>query len=194
MSPAVQDLRTTRIVAEVFRGAMRQLATGVSVLTTGRDENIAGVTVTSLSSLSVDPPTLIVSIDRASLFWPRLERYRAFGVNILGASQLEIADRFAAAGSSEDPGRFTGIGWSGGVSGVPLLTDALAAIDCEVEELIERHSHAIVIGRVLEVRVSPQRKGALAYWQRQYVAIDQDEDAIKLAEVSLPSSRGLWSI
>ena len=75
-----------------------------------------------------------------------------------------------------------------------LLTDALAAIDCEVEELIERHSHAIVIGRVLEVRVSPQRKGALAYWQRQYVAIDQDEDAIKLAEVSLPSSRGLWSI
>ena len=46
MSPAVQDLRTTRIVAEVFRGAMRQLATGVRVLTTGRDENIAGVTVT----------------------------------------------------------------------------------------------------------------------------------------------------
>ncbi|MGL5168031.1 MAG: flavin reductase family protein [Afipia sp.] len=194
MSPVVQDLRTTRVVAEVFRGAMRQLATGVSVLTTGRDENITGITVTSLSSLSVDPPTLIVSIDRASLFWPRLQRYHAFGVNILSASQLEIADRFAGTGSSEGPGRFSGVEWTSGVSGVPLLTDALAAVDCEVEELIERHSHAIVIGRVLEIRTSARRKGALAYWQRQYVAIDQDEDAVKLAEVSLPTSRGFWSI
>lgn len=194
MSPIVQNLRPTRIFAEVLRGAMRQLATGVSVLTTGRDESIAGITVTSLSSLSVDPPTLIVSIDRASPFWPHLERYRAFGVNILSAGQLDIADRFAGAGNSEDPGRFEGVEWTSGVSGVPLLTDTLAAIDCEVEEVIERHSHAIVIGRVLEVRASAQRKGALAYWQRQYVAIDQDEDAVKLAEVSLPTSRRLWSI
>lgn len=191
MSPIVQDLRATHIVAEVFRSAMRQLATGVSVLTIGRDENIAGITVTSLSSLSVDPPTLIVSIDRASPFWPWLARYRAFGISILGAGQLEIADRFAGADS---PDRFSGVEWTSGVSGTPLLTDALAAIDCEVEELIERHSHAIVIGRVLEVRVSSQHKGALAYWQRQYVAIDQDEDAIKLAEVSLPASRGFWSV
>ena len=71
---------------------------------------------------------------------------------------------------------------------MPLLVGALAAIDCEVEEIVERHSHAIVIGRVLDVAVSA-RTAALAYWQGQYVAIDRDEDALRLAEVSLPASR-----
>jgi len=71
---------------------------------------------------------------------------------------------------------------------VPLLVGALAAIDCEVEEVVERHSHAIVIGRVLDVAVSV-RTAALAYWQGQYVAIDRDEDALRLAEVSVPAPR-----
>ncbi|MBW8904010.1 MAG: flavin reductase family protein [Bradyrhizobium sp.] len=73
---------------------------------------------------------------------------------------------------------------------MPLLADALAAIDCEVEDVVERHSHAIVIGRVLDVAVSA-RTAALAYWQGRYVAIDQDEDAVKLAEVSVPAPRAV---
>ena len=76
---------------------------------------------------------------------------------------------------------------------MPLLVGALAAIDCEVEEIIERHSHGIVIGRVLDMQLSP-RTAALAYWQGQYVAIDQNEDAVKLADVSLPSARALRKI
>jgi hypothetical protein len=72
-------------------------------------------------------------------------------------------------------------------SGVPLLVGALVAIDCEVEDIVERHSHAIVIGRAREIKLS-SRTAALAYWQGQYVAIDQSEDAIRLAEVS-PSGR-----
>jgi len=69
---------------------------------------------------------------------------------------------------------------------VPLLTGALAAIDCEVEDIVERHSHAILIGRVLDLQLSG-RTAALAYWQGRYVAIDQDEDAAKLAEVGVPA-------
>ena len=76
------------------------------------------------------------------------------------------------------------------VSVACLLVGALAAIDCEVEDIVERHSHAIVIGRVLDMQLS-SRTAALAYWQGQYVAIDQNEDAIKLAEVSLPAARAL---
>ena len=76
---------------------------------------------------------------------------------------------------------------------MPLLAGALAAIDCEVEDIVERHSHAIVIGRVLDVAVSA-RTAALAYWQGRYVAIDQDEDAIKLAEVSVPAPRVLRGV
>jgi flavin reductase (DIM6/NTAB) family NADH-FMN oxidoreductase RutF len=168
-----------------FRSAMRQLMGGVSVITAGIGWDISGMTVTSVSSLSVDPPALIVSINRESSSWPLVRRYGFFGVNILTSDQIDIAERFTGRDGLKGAERFAGAHWTTRVSGVPLLTDALAAIDCEVENIVERHSHAIVIGRVLDVAVSI-RTAALAYWQGRYVAIDQDEDAAKLAEVSVP--------
>jgi flavin reductase (DIM6/NTAB) family NADH-FMN oxidoreductase RutF len=171
-----------------FRGAMRQLTGGVSVITAGRGKDISGMTVTSVSSLSVDPPTLIVSINRGASSWPLVQRYGFFGVNILTSDQIEIAERFAGKDGLKGAERFAGAEWTTRASGVPLLSGALAAIDCEVEEIIERHSHGIVIGRVLDLQLST-RTAALAYWQGQYVAIDRDEDAVRLAEVSVPAPR-----
>jgi flavin reductase (DIM6/NTAB) family NADH-FMN oxidoreductase RutF len=175
----------TEVTSGDFRKAMRQLTCGVSVVTAGRGRDISGMTVTSVSSLSVDPPALIVSINRESSSWPLLKRYGFFGVNILTSDQIDIAERFTGKGGLKGADRFAGAGWMTRASGVPLLVGALAAIDCEVEDIVERHSHAIVIGRVLDVAVSA-RTAALAYWQGRYVAIDQDEDAAKLAEVSVP--------
>jgi flavin reductase (DIM6/NTAB) family NADH-FMN oxidoreductase RutF len=169
-----------------FRSAMRRLAGGVSVITAGRGADISGMTVTSVSSLSVDPPALIVSINREASSFPLVQRYGAFGVNMLTSDQLDIAERFTGKGGLKGADRFTGAQWTTRVSGVPLLTGALAAIDCEVEDIVERHSHALVIGRVLDVAITA-RTAALAYWQGQYVAIDQDEDAAKLAEVGVPA-------
>ena len=175
----------TEVTSSDFRNAMRQLTGGVSVITAGRGRDISGMTVTSVSSLSVDPPALIVSINRESSSWPLVKRYGFFGVNILTSDQIDIAERFTGKGGLKGADRFAGAGWTTRASGVPLLVGALAAIDCEVEDIVERHSHAIVIGRVLDVAVSA-RTAALAYWQGRYVAIDQDEDAAKLAEVSVP--------
>jgi len=175
----------TEVTSGDFRNAMRQLTGGVSVITTGRGRDISGMTVTSVSSLSVDPPSLIVSLNRESSSWPLVKRYGFFGVNILTSDQVDIAERFTGKGGLKGADRFAGAPWTTRASGVPLLADALAAIDCEVEDVVERHSHAIVIGRVLDVAVSA-RTAALAYWQGRYVAIDQDEDAAKLAEVSVP--------
>jgi len=191
MNSAVRNIRIARDVSSGgFRGAMRHLAGGVSVITAGRGKDMTGMTVTSVSSLSVDPPTLIVSINRGSSSWPILKRLGVFGVNILTADQLDIAERFTGKDGLKGADRFTGAEWMTRVSGVPLLVGALAAVDCEVEEIVERHSHAIVIGRVLDMQNST-RTAALAYWQGQYVAIDQNEDAIKLAEVSLPAALAL---
>jgi flavin reductase (DIM6/NTAB) family NADH-FMN oxidoreductase RutF len=175
----------TEVTASDFRNAMRQLTGGVSVITAGKGRDISGMTVTSVSSLSVDPPSLIVSLNRESSSWPLVKRYGFFGVNILTSDQVDIAERFTGKGGLKGADRFAGAPWTTRASGVPLLADALAAIDCEVEDVVERHSHAIVIGRVLDVAVSA-RTAALAYWQGRYVAIDQDEDAAKLAEVSVP--------
>jgi flavin reductase (DIM6/NTAB) family NADH-FMN oxidoreductase RutF len=175
----------TEVTSGDFRNAMRQLTGGVSVITAGRGRDISGMTVTSVSSLSVDPPALIVSVNRESSSWPLVKRYGFFGINILTSDQIDIAERFTGKGGLKGADRFAGARWTTRASGVPLLVGALAAIDCEVEDVVERHSHAIVIGRVLDVAVSA-RTAALAYWQGRYVAIDQDEDAAKLAEVSVP--------
>jgi flavin reductase (DIM6/NTAB) family NADH-FMN oxidoreductase RutF len=191
MSSAVRTIKIDREVSSGdFRNAMRHLAAGVSVITVGRGNDITGMTVTSVSSLSVDPPTLIVSLNRASSSWPLLLRHGFFGVNILTSDQIDVAERFSGTGGLKGADRFAGAQWMTRVSGTPLLAGALAAIECEIEDVVERHSHGIVIGRVLDMRLSP-RTAALAYWQGQYVAIDQNEDAIKLAEVSLPLTRAL---
>jgi flavin reductase (DIM6/NTAB) family NADH-FMN oxidoreductase RutF len=176
-----------------FRNAMRHLAGGVSVVTAGRGKDISGMTVTSVSSLSVDPPALIVAINRGASSWPLLKRYGAFGVNILTSDQLDIAERFTGKCGPTGAERFAGAEWTTLASGTPLLVGALAAIDCEVEDIVERHSHAIVIGRVLDLRLAAHG-GALAYWHGEYVAIDRDEDALRLAEVSLPAPRALRRI
>jgi flavin reductase (DIM6/NTAB) family NADH-FMN oxidoreductase RutF len=180
----------TEVTSGDFRSAMRQLTGGVSVVTAGRGRDISGMTVTSVSSLSVDPPALIVSINREASSWPLVKRYGFFGVNILTSDHIDIAERFTGKGGLKGADRFAGARWMTRASGVPLLVGALAAIDCEVEDIVERHSHAIVIGRVLDVTVS-SRTAALAYWQSQYVAIDRDEDALRLAEVSVPVPRAI---
>ena len=186
MNSAVRHLTIAPDIApDQFRGAMRHLTGGVSVITVGQGKDITGMTVTSVSSLSVDPPTLIVSINRESSSWPILKRLGFFGVNILAANQLDVAERFTGKGGLKGADRFAGAQWTTRISGVPLLAGALAAIDCQVEDIVERHSHAIVIGRVLDIQTSGHT-AALAYWQGRYVAVDQDEDAAKLAEVSLP--------
>ena len=190
MNVVPRDLMTETAVSSAdFRGAMRHLTGGVSIITAGRGKDITGMTVTSVTSLSVDPPTLLVSINRDASSFPLIRRYGAFGVNILAADQLDVAERFAGKGGLKGPDRFAGSQWVTSVSGVPLLVGALSSVDCEVEEIVERHSHGIVIGRVRDIKNSA-RTAALAYWHGQYVAVDQDEDAARLAEVSVPA-RGL---
>ena len=189
MSPAEIIKLDREVFSADFRNAMRHLVGAVSVITIGRGEDVTGMTVTSLSSLSVDPPSLIVSVNRSASSWPLLKQHGFFGVNILSASQRDIAERFSGKGGLKGAERFAGAEWTARAPGAPLLVGALAAIDCEVEEIIERHSHGIVIGRVREVQLARTDNSALAYWHGDYLTIDRDEDIARLAEVSVPKPR-----
>jgi flavin reductase (DIM6/NTAB) family NADH-FMN oxidoreductase RutF len=174
----------TSEIERQFRAVMRRLAGGVSIITAGRDDDITGMTVTSLTSLSADPPRLLVSINRQASSFALIERYRLFGVNILGSDQQELAARFSNGGLKGKE-RFEGAQWSPGSSGVPLLGQSLATVECQVEEIIERHSHGIVVGRLLSFDLS-HRLSSLVYWNGQYIEIDHDTDLDLLAEVSVP--------
>jgi flavin reductase (DIM6/NTAB) family NADH-FMN oxidoreductase RutF len=166
------------------RSLMRRLAGGVAVITAGRGEDISGMTVTSLTSLSATPPRVLVSINRQASSFAPIERYRLFGINILGSEQQALAERFSN-GRLKGRQRFEGTAWTAGTSGVPLLNKALATVECQAEEIIERHSHAIIVGRLLGMELSHQLSG-LVYWNGKYVEINHDTDLDLLAEVSIP--------
>jgi flavin reductase (DIM6/NTAB) family NADH-FMN oxidoreductase RutF len=136
---------------DALKSAMRRMSGGVSVITAGVGDERTGATVTSATALSVDPPTMIVNINRSSSSWPVISRYGHFCVNILSADQQDVADRFAGKGGLKGIERYDGAEWFTLASGASVLRGALAGIDCEVDEVIERHSHAIILGRVVSI-------------------------------------------
>jgi flavin reductase (DIM6/NTAB) family NADH-FMN oxidoreductase RutF len=154
-------------VPEGLRKALRQLASGVSVITTGKAPNRTGFTATSVSSLSIDPARIIVSVNRNSSSYHALRASGIFAVNFLASYQVHLANQFAGRDGIKGEARFAGADWEVLESGASVLAGALASIDCAVEEFIERHSHAIVIGRVLATR-SADSGGALLYWRGKY--------------------------
>ena len=150
-----------------FRLAMREFATGVSIIACGEGERRAGCTATALSSLSLSPPTLIVCLDRSNSTFGRLREVGAFCVNLLGDSHVSLAERFAGRGGIKGAERFHVGDWISLVTGAPVLANALAEIDCRVEEIIERHTHAIVIGAVQAVRIGDDQS-ALLHWRSRF--------------------------
>lgn len=134
-----------------LREAMRHIAGGVSVITAGVGSERTGLTATSATSLSIDPPTMIICVNRAASAWPVILANRHFAVNVLAASHKDVAERFAGRGGLKGAARYSGAIWNEMGSGASGLHGALAVIDCAVEEVIERHTHGIIIGTVLSV-------------------------------------------
>ena len=153
-----------------FRAAMRRFAGNVSVITVGTGKDLSGLVATSAVSLSVDPPLMLVCVNRASSSWPLFGRYRHFGVNSLAPHHRHVAERFSGAGGVKGADRFSAGEWRSSPAGVPLLADATVAIDCEIEDVIEKATHAILIGRVRSISLG-ENCGALVYWHGAYEAL-----------------------
>lgn len=159
--------RKAEVDVSEFKLAMRNLAGAVSVITVGVGPKRTGFTATSVSSFSAEPPVLLVSLNKSSSSWEVLRSAASFGVNILTQAQSGVADRFAGRGGIRGNDRYVGWEWDELESGVLGLHAALAVLDCDVEEIIERHSHALVLGRVRSVEVTAGT-APLLYWNGQY--------------------------
>lgn len=152
---------------DVFRQAMRSFAGNVSVITVGEGEERSGLVATSTVSLSVEPATMLVCVNRSASSWPLFARYRHFGVNALRPDQQAIAERFSGKGGVKGTERYALGEWRAGETGAPLLQGAAVAIDCEIEDMIEWTTHSILIGRVRSVEIG-DASAALVYWQGDY--------------------------
>lgn len=129
-----------------FRALMSRFATGVTVVTTlDQNKKPVGMTASAVASVSLDPPTLLLCINRQAELRAELELGSTFALNILAASQEVIATRFAA---HEYQDRFSGVAYSAGPGGVPLLSDTVAHIHCQVSESREVGDHTVFFGRV----------------------------------------------
>jgi 3-hydroxy-9,10-secoandrosta-1,3,5(10)-triene-9,17-dione monooxygenase reductase component len=137
--------------ARWFRDALGRFATGVAFVTAAPDGEPAGLIVNSLSSVSLEPPLVSFCPSRSSLTWSRMRRARRFAVNVLGSRHEQFARRATPAGAD----RFAGLDWERGRSGAPLLTDALASLECEIVAEHPAGDHWIVVGRVDHLRTSP---------------------------------------
>ena len=163
-----------------FKLAMRQLASGVSIVTHGDGPQGDGFTATSVTSLSAEPPTLIVAVNRSAPLYRRLGTGDLFGVNVLGAQHADIAEAFALRAGGERADRFGEGRWSATPDGVLLLDDALATFVCQADEVIERHTHAILIGRVRSARARGDG-GALICWRGVYDQLGWSDEELSRA-------------
>ena len=136
--------------ARAFRDALGRFATGVVFVTAAPDGEPAGLIVNSLASVSLAPPLVSFSPSRSSLTWSRMRRARRFGVNVLGRQHEDFARRATPAGAD----RFAGLDFAFGRGGVPMLSDALACLECEIVAEHPAGDHWIVVGRVDALRSS----------------------------------------
>ena len=156
--PAPADPVPTRDTRS-FRDALGRFATGVAFVTAAPDGEPAGLIVNSLTSVSLHPPLISFCPARSSLTWARMRRTRRFGMNVLGRRHEQFAKDAAPAGAD----RFAGLDWQPGRSGVPLLTDALAVLECEIVAEHPAGDHWIVVGRVESLHTTPDNDPLIFY-------------------------------
>jgi len=151
---------------ELLRAAMRQWATGVTIVSVAHNGERHGMTVSSFTSLSLEPPLVMVSLENVTRTRNMVLETGYFGVSILNQDQQEISDHFAGR-QTEHQDRFAGLQTYTLRSGAPLLKGGLAGFDCQVTSSYPAGNHTVFIGDVLAIHLE-QSGMPLLYYDRDY--------------------------
>ncbi|MBB43735.1 MAG: flavin reductase [Rhodospirillaceae bacterium] len=149
-----------------FRNTVGLFATGITVITTV-DENgkAIGLTANSFTSVSLNPPIILVCIDRAVTSFSAFQTAGEFAVNILGSEQTELSNKFATSGDE----KWLGVEFETWTGRAPILLNCLANIECQTREIHESGDHIIITG---EVKSLASKDGnPLLYWRGQYAQL-----------------------
>ena len=160
-----------------LRDGMRRWATGVAVVTSRFGKSDHGMTVNSFISVSLEPPTILVSLDRDSRTCAMILKSGIFGVTVLAADQQHISERFAGR-TEEDQNRFDGIAIQRLISGAPIITGGLAYLDCRVSVVHQVATHMLVLGLVQHVQLAlGENIEPLLYYSQAYRQIAEQKTA-----------------
>ena len=154
-----QEYVTTHeaVDADLFRHVVGHLASGVTVVTTRIDGRDHGMTASSVTSLSMEPPMMLACVNNAVPTATAIERSGRYTVNVLGHAHGDLAYQFASPG----PDKFAGVADRPRRGGVPLLAEALASLECEVTEQVVGGTHSIFLGHVIAATARRRRPADL---------------------------------
>lgn len=150
------------ISKDEFRQGLSRFASGVTVVTCKGESGYLGLTVSAFSSLSLDPPLVLICVHASSSVHDALKEGRCFAVNILAEDQEPISRLFAS--KSED--RFTGVGYQEGQTGAPIIKGALAFVECSIKHAYPGGDHTILVGQVEASGISEGKP--LLYFRGDY--------------------------
>ncbi|WP_225116962.1 flavin reductase family protein [Bradyrhizobium sp. BRP22] len=140
------------VAIDEFREAMRTTASGVAIVATDGPGGRAGVTVSSLCSLSMEPPSVVFSLHRDNRYLAKFLENGVFVANVLCDAQERVANSFAGLIPELRDDRFRAGDWSTMLTGAPALDGSLCNFDCRIASLFDFGSHRIVAGEVLQIR------------------------------------------
>ncbi len=146
-----------------FRRIMGHFASGVTVVTVCREGFCHGITVSSFCSLSLEPPLVLICIDRRYASHEMIQQAGVFAVNILAEGGESLSRHFA----SREPDKFAKVAYTLGQSGAPLLTDALATIECQLVDQFPGGDHSIFVGEIITGAVQDDGR-PLLYFRSGY--------------------------
>jgi flavin reductase (DIM6/NTAB) family NADH-FMN oxidoreductase RutF len=144
-----------------FKSLLRRWASGVTIVTTRAGGRVAGMTASSFTSVSLDPPLVLVCADKKALTLPVIAEAGVFAVNVLAVDQFELSAQFALSGNEEL--RFEGLACREGPSGSPWLPGTLAVFDCRTVATHEAGDHVIYVGQVEAAEFDDTREPLLYY-------------------------------
>lgn len=159
MADTVQDPRA-------FRDTMGRFATGVTVVTLAVGDEVRGMTANSFTSLSLDPPLLLVCIGKDVSTYPLWDRTESFVVNILAHDQKDVSDVFARHGAPPVPE--SGVPYHDGSVGAPVLDNVLAYAECRVSERYDGGDHTILVGEAVKIAIERPEDEPLLFFAGKY--------------------------
>jgi flavin reductase (DIM6/NTAB) family NADH-FMN oxidoreductase RutF len=156
---------------QLYRDGMSRFAAAVHLVTTDGPAGPCGFTASAACSVTDDPPTLLVCLNRASKLHSLFEQNKVFCLNTLAAHQQELAQTFARRSGTPMTERFALPIWEKLKTGAPVLRDAVANFDCRIIHVQEVGTHWVIFGAVQEVQL-PRNDSALLYLNRSYREMD----------------------
>jgi flavin reductase (DIM6/NTAB) family NADH-FMN oxidoreductase RutF len=159
---------------QAMRNTLRLWASGVSIVSTADGDAYGGLTISSFTSLSLEPPMILVCVHKDSHTIPLIERSGVLAVSILSSEQSHLSDRFAGrVPLADDHERFNGVDTFTAVTGCPLIAGAIAWLDCSVASRHDGSTHWIYIGQVVATGTNKASEEPLLYFNRSYRAVEK---------------------